>query len=94
MDIKQGIICLAGVCAFILLVAGWQKRRLVLKNFFLRMAVGMAIIFTVNIIMEKTGIDVIVGINPISIFTAGALGLPGVAMLYGIAGLPFAKGCF
>ena len=86
MEIGQGILCLAGVCAFVLLVAGWQKRRAVLKNFFLRLAAGMAVIFAVNIILAKTGIDVSVGMNPISIFTAGTLGLPGVAMLYGIAG--------
>lgn len=86
MEIGQGMICLAGVCAFILLIAGWQKRMAVLKNFFLRLVTGMAVIFAGNIILAKTGIDVSVGMNPISILTAGTLGLPGVAMLYGIAG--------
>lgn len=86
METEQGMICIAGVCAFILLIAGWQKRTAVLKHFFLRLVTGMVIIFTVNVIMERTGIDVKVGINPISIFTAGVLGFPGVAMLYGIAG--------
>lgn len=86
MEMGQGMIYLAGVCALILLIAGWQKRMVVLRNFFLRLVIGMAVIFAVNVILEKTGIDVSVGMNPISVFTAGALGLPGVAMLYGIAG--------
>lgn len=86
METGQGMVCLAGVCAFIVLVAGWQKRMEVLKNFVLRLAVGMAVIFAGNLLLAKTGIDISVGMNPISFFTAGTLGLPGVAMLYGIAG--------
>lgn len=86
MEMGQGILCLAGVCAFILLVAGWQKRMAVLRNFILRLVLGIAVIFTVNGILAKTGVHVAVGMNPVSLLAAGTLGLPGVAMLYGIAG--------
>lgn len=86
MEMGQGILCLAGVCAFILLVAGWEKRVEVLKNFMLRSVAGIAVIFIMNVILEKTGVPVAVGMNPVSFLTAGILGLPGVAVLYGIAG--------
>lgn len=86
MEMGQGILCLAGVCAFILLVAGWEKRAEVLKNFMLRSVAGIAVIFIMNVILEKTGVPVAVGMNPVSFLTAGILGLPGVAVLYGIAG--------
>jgi len=86
MEMGQGILCLAGVCAFILLVAGWQKRAAVLKNFVLRSVTGIVVIFIMNVILEKTGVQVAVGVNPVSLLAAGILGLPGVAVLYGIAG--------
>lgn len=85
MEMGQGILCLAGVCAFILLVAGWEKRAEVFKNFILRSVAGIAVIFIMNVILEKMGVDVSVGLNPVSMLTAGTLGLPGVAMLYGIS---------
>lgn len=85
MEMGQGILCLAVVCAFILLIAGWQKRMTVLKNFFLRLVTGVAVIFAANVILGKMGADVSVGLNPVSMLTAGTLGLPGVAVLYGIS---------
>lgn len=85
MEMGQGILCLAVVCAFILLIAGWQKRMSVLKNFFLRLVTGAVVIFAANVILGKMGVDVSVGLNPVSMLTAGTLGLPGVAVLYGIS---------
>lgn len=53
-------------------------------NFFIRALVGMAIIFFVNQFLGSRGMDSAVGLNGVSFLTSGFLGLPGVALLYGI----------
>lgn len=57
---------------------GWAFR------FLIRALTGMAVIFFVNSFLDTRGIDLSVGLGPLSLFTSGALGLPGVALLYGI----------
>ena len=54
-------------------------------NFFVRIIVGIALVFFVNEFMSSRGISVQVGINPITVLTSGILGVPGVALLYGIS---------
>ena len=49
-----------------------------------RVIVGMAVIFFINQFLESQGMDRTVGINLVSFLTSGFLGLPGVALLYGI----------
>ncbi|MBY0758764.1 MULTISPECIES: pro-sigmaK processing inhibitor BofA family protein [Sellimonas] len=53
-------------------------------NFIVRVIVGMAVIFFINQFLESQGMDRTVGINLVSFLTSGFLGLPGVALLYGI----------
>lgn len=53
-------------------------------NFFIRMVVGIAIIFLVNQFLASKDVSVNVGINPVTAVTTGALGVPGVCLLYGI----------
>lgn len=53
-------------------------------NFLVRAVVGMGLIFFVNQFLDFRNIPVSVGINPITFLTSGMLGIPGVAMLYGI----------
>ena len=86
LEMEQGILCLAGACALVLLIVGWQKKTEVLRNFLLRLVTGTALIFAVNFLLAEAGIEVHVGFNPFSLLSAGTLGVPGVAMLYGIAG--------
>ena len=83
------MIYLAGACLIILLIAGWQKKKAIIMNFILRLVVGTALILTVNYFLAEAKIDVVVGLNAFSLAAAGTLGLPGVAMLYGIAGCKF-----
>ena len=44
----------------------------------------MAIIFFVNYFLDSRGIEASVGMNGVSFLTSGILGIPGVALLYGI----------
>lgn len=53
-------------------------------NFIIRAVLGMGLIFFVNQFLEVKGISMCVGLNGISFLTSGILGIPGVAMLYGI----------
>ena len=53
-------------------------------NFFVRMIIGIAVIFLVNEFLVTKDIDMGVGINPVTVATAGVLGVPGVCLLYGI----------
>lgn len=59
-----------------------------LVNFMVRAIWGMGVIFFVNYFLEQQEIAISVGLNVISFLAAGFLGLPGVAMLYGIVSIP------
>ena len=53
-------------------------------NFLVRAILGAALIFFVNQFLDSQEISVAVGLNPITFLTGGILGLPGIALLYGI----------
>jgi len=48
----------------------------------------MGIIFFANQFLVHNEIGLKVGFNAVSFLVSGALGLPGVAMLYGIVAIP------
>ena len=60
-------------------------RTQVLVNFVVRAVIGTALIFFVNQFLNARGIDIRVGMNPVTVVTSGVLGTPGVALLYGIS---------
>lgn len=53
-------------------------------NFFIRLVLGAAVIFFVNQFLNDRDIPAVVGLNSFTLLTSGVLGLPGVALLYGI----------
>lgn len=61
-----------------------EKIENMIATFFIRMIIGMAVIFFVNQLLISRDIDVSVGINGISAAASGLLGLPGIGLLYGI----------
>lgn len=61
-----------------------KKLASVVINFFIRAAVGMALIFFINQYVIPPDSSINVGLNPVSFLTSGALGIPGVGLLYGI----------
>lgn len=60
-----------------------------MKKFLLRAILGTLLVFCVNSALTYQGISLHVGINGITFLTSGTLGLPGVALLYGIVALKF-----
>lgn len=61
-----------------------ERRSGIIINFLVRALTGMALIFFVNEFLAARGLDVSVGLNAISFLISGTLGLPGIALLYGI----------
>ncbi len=55
-----------------------------LANFFMRAMIGMICIYFVNEYLGYQGIGLQLGLNIVTFLTSGSLGLPGVAMLYGM----------
>ena len=53
-------------------------------NFFIRAAVGMALIFFINQYVIPPDSSINVGLNAVSFLTSGTLGIPGIGLLYGI----------
>lgn len=62
-----------------------ENRPGIIVNFLIRAIVGMCMIFFVNEFLSSRGINIMVGMNPLSFLTSGTLGIPGVALLYGIS---------
>ena len=53
-------------------------------NFLLRAVFGAIGIQVINAILLSQNVSVFVGLNPLTICTAGTLGISGLAALYGI----------
>lgn len=53
-------------------------------NVFMRSILSVIAIYFINAALTGRGIDPGVGINPCTVLTSGILGIPGVAVLYGI----------
>lgn len=61
-----------------------EQRSHIVVNFIVRAILGIALIFFVNEFLGYRGISIKVGMNPVTFLTSGILGVPGVALLYGI----------
>jgi inhibitor of the pro-sigma K processing machinery len=66
-----------------------KNKKQILVNFLIRVICGFAIIFCVNQFLAWKEIQINVGFNVISFLVSGLLGVPGVAMLYGVVACPF-----
>ena len=66
-----------------------RKKMEFLLNFMLRAVTGMIAVFLINEALAAQNVSVLVGINPWTALTSGILGIPGVALLYGIRLLNF-----
>ena len=74
-----GIVCIA------VLIVGVMKRKMEwVLNIFMRSILGTIAIYFINSGLATIGIDVGVGINPVTVLTSGILGFPGLAAIYGI----------
>ncbi|WP_343210212.1 pro-sigmaK processing inhibitor BofA family protein [Anaerolentibacter hominis] len=84
MGEKLFLILLA-VCAVVFVISLFAKKGQLLGNFILRSILGIVAIYFVNTILSMNGVVLSVGINGLTILLSGLLGVPGLALLYGIS---------
>ena len=84
MDHTMGILMIGAACLLVLLVAAMRSKTQIFLNFILRAVLGLLLIYFVNSFLDGRGIPVHVGLGAVSLFVSGALGAPGVLLLYGI----------
>lgn len=82
MDIVMSMEIIAGICGIVLGVALLKNRLNFLFTFLLRIGMGIFQIVLANKILATYGIAISVGLNPVSLLTAGILGFPGVVLLF------------
>lgn len=84
MDPNQVFIGIAAVSLF-LFCLGFVKNKLAFfLRYIFRGGMGIITVFLINAAFELVKIPLFIGVNFCSISTIAFLGLPGVALLYGI----------
>lgn len=84
MTVNQGMIIIVAAALVVLGIGALRKNKEILINFVLRVVVGILVIYFANEFFIMQELSIAVGINPVTILTAGILGFPGIALLYGI----------
>jgi pro-sigmaK processing inhibitor BofA len=82
MENMNGALMIGIAFALVLLIAAMRSKTELLINFIMRAVLGTLAIYFINMFLQ--GFAWRVGIGPFSIIASGLLGLPGVALLYGI----------
>lgn len=84
MSTYTGIILIAVILVVVLLIGTMKSRAEWIINFVLRGVLGMMSIYFVNFLLSDVVPGIQIGYNAITFLTTGILGVPGIAMLYGI----------
>lgn len=84
MNYTIAMVLLMAACGAVLVAGALRQKAEWLMNGCLRGILGAVAIYFVNSFLEKQGISVWVGINPVTVLTSAILGFPGLAALYGI----------
>lgn len=80
----SGMLALVAVCAVVLFMGVIKKRSEWLLNILMRSILGTIAIYFVNGALAGAGINLGVGINPVTVLTSGILGFPGLLAIYGV----------
>ncbi len=84
MEQKSVFLIMTGICALVLLIGLLKRKAAIVLNIFVRVIVGCVAILFFNDFLQKQGIPVSAGINPLNLLTLGSLGTGGFALIYGI----------
>ena len=79
-----GVTAIIVICGAVLIMGVMKKKMEWLLNIFMRSILGTIAIYFVNNGLASMGVDVGVGINPVTVLTSGILGLPGLVAVYGL----------
>ena len=84
MEQESVFLIMIGICALVLMI-GWLKRKAaIVLNIIVRIIVGSVGIIFLNDFLQKQGIPVSAGLNPLNLLTIGSLGTSGFALIYAI----------
>ncbi len=84
MKQENVFIIMVGICMLVLLIGVLKQRAAILLNIIVRVVVGCVGIILLNDFLQKQGIPVAAGLNPLNLLTIGSLGTSGFALIYGI----------
>lgn len=84
MDTYTGVFLIVGILVVVLMIGFVKNRAEWIINFVLRGVLGMMSIYFLNLLLADILPGIRIGYNPVTFFTTGILGFPGIAMLYGI----------
>ena len=80
----QGMLLIIVTVLIVLGIVIFKKHMEWLLNFLIRGVFGAIAIYFINEALLAFGLEALVGINVVNLLISAALGLPGVALLYGI----------
>lgn len=89
MGTENAFAIMAGSCGIVLFILLLRQRARFLLVFAVRAVLGAIGICFINDLLGKQGIMISVGLNPLSLLTAGSLGISGLALLYGVVACDF-----
>ncbi len=84
MDNYMGVFFIVGILAVVLLIGALRSRAEWIINFLLRGISGMLMIYFVNFFLSNYVPEIGIGYNLTTFLTSAILGIPGLAVLYGI----------
>ncbi len=84
VSMGQGMLMIVVIVLLVLGILVFKKHTEWLLNFLIRGVFGAIVIYFINEALLAFGLEMTVGINGLSLLTSAALGLPGVALLYGV----------
>ena len=84
INLMQGAGMIVVMCLLVLAIVLFRRRMQLILGLVLRFLCGAAVIYLVNLLMERAAFEAEIGINPVTVLVTTILGIPGLAMLYGI----------
>ena len=84
MEQAESAFIIIGMLFIVIFIGAVRRKTECVINFVLRMVFGMVFIYFANQAFRYFGMNITVAVNPVSILTSGFLGVPGIAVLYGV----------
>ena len=84
INLMQGAGMIVVMCLLVLAIVLFRRRMQLILGLVLRFLCGVAGIYLVKLLMERAAFEAEIGINPVTVLVTTILGIPGLAMLYGI----------
>lgn len=82
---QENILVIAGVCGIVLFIGAARKYAGQFLSVILRMVIGTAGIYLLELVLPFWSIGLTVGVNLFNMLVVGVLGLPGFGLLYAIS---------